>query len=64
MARISGWAEGLLRKSLLAEGQRPYALLVPYRWARGEVASHLRSALAPVIDFRRPQDIVRDRPAA
>ena len=58
------WAEGLLCESLLAEGQRPCAPLVPYRWARGEVASHLRSALAPVIDLRRPQDIVRDRLAA
>ena len=58
------WAEGLLCESLLAEGQRPCAPLVPYRWARGEVASHLRSAFAPVIDLRRPQDIVRDRLAA
>jgi len=58
------WAEGLLCETSLAEGQRPCAPLVPYRWARGEVASHLRSAFAPVIDLRRPQDIVRDRLAA
>jgi hypothetical protein len=58
------WAEGVLCETLLVEGQRPCAPLVPYRWARGEVASHLRSAFAPVIDLRRPQDIVRDRLAA
>jgi hypothetical protein len=58
------WAEGLLCETLLVEGQRPCAPLVPYRWARGEVASHLRSAFAPVIDLRRPQDIVRDHLAA
>lgn len=58
------WAEGLPCETLLGEGQRPCAPLAPYRWARGEIASHFRSALAPFIDLRQPQDIMRDRLAA
>jgi Hint domain len=38
----------------------PFALFVPYT-GRQELASHIRSALAPVCDFRKPIDKVRDR---
>ena len=38
----------------------PFAPYVPYR-GRQELASHIRSALAPVYDFRKPIDKVRDR---
>jgi hypothetical protein len=38
----------------------PFAPYVPYR-GRQELASHFRSALAPVYDFRKPIDKVRDR---
>ena len=38
----------------------PFALYVPYT-GRQELASHIRSALAPVYDFRKPIDKVRDR---
>jgi hypothetical protein len=38
----------------------PFALYIPYT-GRQELASHIRSALAPVYDFRKPIDKVRDR---
>jgi Hint domain len=38
----------------------PFAPYVPYT-GRQELASHIRSALAPVYDFRMPIDKVRDR---
>ena len=38
----------------------PFAPYVPYT-GRQELASHIRSALAPVYDFRKPIDKVRDR---
>jgi hypothetical protein len=38
----------------------PFAPYVPYN-RRQELASHIRSALAPVCDFRMPMDKVRDR---
>jgi hypothetical protein len=38
----------------------PFAPYVPYN-GRRELASHIRSALAPVYDFRKPIDKVRDR---
>jgi hypothetical protein len=39
----------------------PFAPIVRYRGVRQELASHIRSALAPVYDFRKPSDKVRDR---
>ena len=39
----------------------PFAPIVSYNGGRQELASHIRSALAPVCDFRRPIDKVRDR---
>jgi Hint domain len=38
----------------------PFAPYVPYT-GRQELASHIRSALAPVCDFRKPMDKIRDR---
>jgi hypothetical protein len=38
----------------------PFAPYVPYN-GRQELASHIRSALAPVCDFRKPIDKIRDR---
>ena len=38
----------------------PYAPIASFNGGRGELKSRLRSALAPVIDFRRPLDVVRD----
>jgi hypothetical protein len=39
----------------------PFAPIVSYNGGRQELASHIRSALAPVYDFRQPIDKVRDR---
>src|SRR6516225_3741768 len=40
-----------------------FAPIVSYNGGRQELASHIRSALAPVCDFRKPIDKVRDRVA-
>ena len=39
----------------------PFAPTVRYHSGRQELASHVRSALAPVYDFRKPIEKVRDR---
>jgi hypothetical protein len=39
----------------------PFAPILRYRSSRQELASHMRSALAPVYDFRKPIEKVRDR---
>jgi hypothetical protein len=39
----------------------PFAPAVPYWGVRQELASHIRSVLAPVYDLRRPVDKIRDR---
>jgi hypothetical protein len=39
----------------------PFAPYVRYYNGRQELASHIRSALAPVCDFRKPVDKIRDR---
>jgi hypothetical protein len=39
----------------------PFAPIVAYYGGRQELASHIRSALAPICDFRKPIDKVRDR---
>jgi hypothetical protein len=38
-----------------------FAPILRYRSSRQELASHMRSALAPVYDFRKPIEKVRDR---
>ena len=55
------YANGVPCETLLMPDEKPCLPLHRYGWRRGEVASHLRSAIAPVVDFRRPQDIARDR---
>ena len=39
----------------------PFAPIVSYGGVRQELASHIRSALAPVYDVRKPIDTIRDR---
>jgi hypothetical protein len=39
----------------------PFAPIVRYHCSRQELASHIRSALPPVYDFRTPIEKVRDR---
>jgi hypothetical protein len=39
----------------------PFAPILRYRSSRQELASHMRSALAPVYDLRKPIEKVRDR---
>ena len=39
----------------------PFAPILRYRGSRQELASHMRSALAPVYDIRKPIEKVRDR---
>ena len=43
------------------EPPAPFAPVLRYRSSRQELASHMRSAFAPVYDFRRPIEKVRDR---
>ncbi len=43
-----------------ADGAEPYAPIVSFNGGRSELKSRLRSALAPVVDIRRPIDVVRD----
>jgi hypothetical protein len=38
----------------------PCAPIAEHGGRRGALSSRLRSALAPVVDFRRPADVVRD----
>lgn len=45
----------------LGEPLKPFAPVMPYNNGRQELASHIRSMLAPVYDFRKPVDKVRDR---
>jgi hypothetical protein len=45
----------------LGEPLAPCAPVAAYLGGRQELASHIRSALAPIYDFRRPIDKVRDR---
>jgi len=47
-----------------AEPGAPCAPIMSFNGGRGELKSRLRSALAPVIDIRRPLDIVRDNTEA
>jgi len=39
----------------------PFAPIVRYHSSRQELASHVRSTLAPVYDFRKPIEKARDR---
>jgi Hint domain len=43
------------------EPSAPFAPILRYRSSRQELASHMRSALAPLHDFRKPIEKVRDR---
>jgi hypothetical protein len=54
------YANGAPCETLLGPGEQPCAPRPPYRWRRGLIKSHLRSAVAPWIDRRQPVDIIRD----
>jgi len=54
-------AEGCPCESLLMPGQEACAPRLGFHGRRREVASRLRSAVAPWIDRRRPLDVIRDR---
>jgi hypothetical protein len=45
------------------ESVKAFAPIMSYNGGRQELASHVRSMLAPVYDFRKPIDKVRDRTA-
>jgi hypothetical protein len=45
----------------LGEPYTPAAPMLAYSGGRQQLASHIRSAVAPICDFRRPIDTVRDR---
>jgi hypothetical protein len=45
---------------LPARDMTPYAPIASFNGGRSELRSRLRSALAPVLDIRRPVDVVRD----
>lgn len=47
-------------ETLLGSGEQPCAPRLAYGWRRGLIKSHLRSAVAPWIDFRQPVDVIRD----
>jgi hypothetical protein len=47
----------------LGEPLTPFAPVVHYKSSRLKLASHIRSVLAPVYDFRKPIEKVRDRVA-
>ena len=53
-------AEGALCESRRDPAMEPCAPVLNFNGRRSEVLSHLRSALAPIIDRRRPLDRIRD----
>jgi hypothetical protein len=54
-------AEGALCESRRDPAMDPCAPVLNFNGRRSEVLSHLRSAIAPIIDRRRPLDLIRDR---
>jgi hypothetical protein len=56
-------AEYIALYGSFGEPLTPFAPIISYNGGRQELASHIRSALAPVCDFRKPIDKVRDRVA-
>jgi len=53
-------AEGVFCESRRDLAMEPCAHLLNFNGRRSEVLSHLRSALAPIVDRRRPLDRIRD----
>jgi len=54
-------AEAIFRVCSPSEPLTPFAPMVSYESGHQPSASHTRSALAPVCDFRKPIEKVRDR---
>jgi hypothetical protein len=54
-------AEGTACETLRTATMTPCAPMMCFGGGRGTLASHLRSAMAPILDRRRPLDIMRDR---
>jgi hypothetical protein len=47
-------AEGALCESLRDEALKPCAPILGFNGGRSQIYSHLRSALSPIVDLRRP----------
>lgn len=54
-------AEGMACETLRPATMSPCAPMLCFGGGRGALASHLRSAMAPILDRRRPLDIMRDK---
>lgn len=54
-------AEGTACETLRQPAQPPCAPMMSFGGGRGRLSSHLRSAMAPIVDRRRPLDVMRDR---
>jgi len=54
-------AEGAACETLRHPTVTPCAPMLTFGGGRGQLGSHLRSAIAPILDRRRPLDIMRDR---
>lgn len=54
-------AEGAPCETLRGLNEPACMPLTEYEYTRGAVKSHLRSALAPLVDVRTPADVARDR---
>jgi hypothetical protein len=54
-------AEGALCESLQGDGMEACVPILEFTGGRSELGSRLRSALAPLIDRRRPLDVIRDK---
>ena len=54
-------AEGALAESFRDEVKQPCVPILAYHFRRSQLASHLRSAIAPWADRRHKLDLIRDR---
>lgn len=52
--------QGALCESLRDESMEACAPVLEYKGGRSQLYSHLRSAIAPIVDLRRPLDLIRD----
>ncbi len=58
--RMRAGAHSTTPKNLARPDMEPYAAIASFNGGRGALRSRLRSALAPVVDIRQPQDVARD----
>jgi hypothetical protein len=57
----TNFAEYLRQYGAAATQETPILPRIEYGYRRGELKSHFRSAMAPLIDHRQPADIIRDK---